>query len=261
MRRVVLVLALVLAPSLACDKSGGGTEAPGEDRVDALARELLAALAEGEGAAIDAVASSQLAGELDERSRVTIGRTLAWLGPIASLARIDEHAIEGGVERRYTVGFDRGEVELTVTEVGGKVEGFEFESGRWDELGERALAASTGSLRIAEFVFVDAKDQPVPSPTDPGEIRYSVAVEGLDAQLREHHLTVAKLVFDGAGQVVYRQRQVDDIRFPQAETGSSGGRVTGAVAVPGPGHYDLELTITDLVAGATLIHRVPIVLD
>jgi hypothetical protein len=261
MSRVALLLALATIPALACEKSDGGTEAPGEDQVDALTRELLAALREGEGERAQGVATPTLAAALDERTVATVGRTLAWLGPIARLRSIAEQPVVGGVERRYAIAFDRGELELTVTVVAGKLEGFEFDEEPWRSLADWALAASAGSLRIAEFGFVDAGGQPIPAPTDPKEIRYSIAVEGLDAQLREHHLSVAKQVFDGRGAVVYRQRGADDIRFPQAETGSSGGRITGAVAVPGPGEYELELTLTDLVGGRALIHRIAIAFE
>jgi hypothetical protein len=261
MSRVALLLALATIPALACEKSGGGTEAPGEDRVDALTRALLDALREGEGERAQGLATPTLAAQLDERTVASVGRTLAWLGPIARLRSIAEDPIVGGVERRYALAFERGELELRVTVIADEIEGFEFDEDPWRALSEQALAANAGSLRVAQFGFVDAGDQPIPAPTDPSEIRYSLAIEGLDAQLREHHLMVAKQVYDRRGAVVYRQREADDIRFPQAETGSSGGRVTGAVAVPGPGEYELELTLTDLVGGQALIHRIPIVLE
>ena len=80
----------------------------------------------------------------------------------------------------------------------------------------------------------------------------------------EQPLDVAKFAVDQAdrggvdagGNEVYRQRQGDDIRFPQAEAGSSGGRITGNFAVPGPGSYTLKLQITDLAAGDTIEHEV-----
>lgn len=246
-RASLLVAALLLTPMLACDKNAGSTQSPGEDATDQQTRELLDALAKGDRERAQSLSNHKLALELDERTVVTVGRTLAWLGPCTGLTRTNEAPVSGGVERRYRVGFEHGEVTLTITIVGDKVEGFEFDQGQWEVLSERALEATAGSLRIAEFSFA--------APLDPAAVNYSLALEGLDAQLREHHVTIDKRVFDQAGNVVYRQREPDDIRFPQAEAGSLGGTITGSVAVTGPGNYELELTITDRIGGKSLVHR------
>jgi hypothetical protein len=260
-RASLLVAALLLTSVLACDKNAAPTQSPTEDTVDQLTRELLDALAETDRERALSLSNSALATELDERTMVTVGRTLAWLGPLTSLARSDETPIRGGVERRYGVGFEHGELTITITIVGGKIEGFEFDEGQWDALSERASQAAAGSLRVAQFAFVGPDGTPLAGPLDPAAIHYSLALEGLDAQLREHHVVIAKQVFDAEGNVDYRQREDDDIRFPQAETGSTGGTITGTVAVPGPGSYELELRITDLVAGRSLVHRVPITIE
>ncbi|HLT36824.1 MAG TPA: hypothetical protein VK034_11070 [Enhygromyxa sp.] len=258
----LLALVLLLAPLSACDKNASDSQAPvEEDAVDRLTRELLDALADGDRDRAQSLANQSLAIELDQRTVATVGRTLAWLGPITSLARRDQTPVSGGVERHYRVGFDHGELTLTVVVVGDKVEGFEFDKGQWDALSERATAAAAGTLAVARFELVAPGGKPLTGPLDPAAIHYSLALEGLDAQLREHHVTLGKLVFDQAGEVVYRQRQDDDIRFPQAETGSSDGIITGNVAVPGPGSYELELTINDLIGGKSLVHRVPFTIE
>lgn len=252
-RASLLAAILLLAPMLACDKNAPNTQSPGEDAVDQRTRELLDALADGDRERAQSLSNHTLAIALDERTVVTVGRTLTWLGSLTQLTRTNEVPVSGGVERRYRVGFEHGEVTLTITIVGDKVEGFEFDEGQWDALSERATEASAGSMRIAEFAFVQ--------PLAPDAVNYSLALEGLEAQLREHHVTIAKLVFDQGGNVVYRQREPDDIRFPQAEAGSFGGTITGSVSVPSPGNYELELTITDLVAGKSLVHRVPVAIE
>ncbi len=258
LRFSALAALLLIFPVFACDKNTDDTRAPSEDSVDQLTRDLLAALANNERERAQSLSNSLLAAELDERTVVQLGRTLTWLGPIQSLAHVEETPVSGGVERRYRVGFTRDELTLMVTVVGGKVEGFEFDEGQWDAASERASQVGSGSLRVAEFVFVGPDGQPVSSPPDPSDVRYSLALEGLDAQLREHHVVIVKQVFDDDGNQVFRQREDDDVRFPQAETGSDGGTITGAVQVPGPGKYELELKITDLVAGQSLVHRVVI---
>ena len=248
-RAVSFVALLLITPVSACDKTSGETATPSEDSVDALTRELLAALAGDQRERAQELSNRVLAVELDQRTVATIGRTLTWLGPIQSLAQTSETAVAGGVERRYQVGFERGEVTVTITIVEAKVEGFEFDPDQWEAIDARATQAMAGSLRVAEFWFVGPEGKTHAEPADPSDIGYSLALEGLDAQLREHHVTIAKQVHDAEGNQVYRQRDNDDVRFPQAETGSSGGSITGAVAVPGPGRYELELEVTDLVAG------------
>jgi hypothetical protein len=260
MPRAVLAFALLLlAPTLACDKTASDTKAPvGEDSVDGLTRELLDALADGDRERAQSLATPTLALALDEREVAVVGRTLEWLGPITSLSRRDETPVSGGVERHYRVGFEHGELTLTITAFGDKLEGFAFDPGQWEALSERATQAAAGSLRIARFELVGPDGQPLTGPLDRSAIRYSLALEGLDAQLREHHVVIAKHVFDADGRVVYQQREDDDIRFPQAETGSNGGTITGSVAVPKPGRYELELKISDLVGAKSLVHRVPL---
>ncbi|MFO7563829.1 MAG: hypothetical protein R6X02_14380 [Enhygromyxa sp.] len=261
-RASLLAAVMLLAPLSACDKNAADARAPaGEDSVDRLTLELLDALAAGDRERAQSLANAGLALELDERAVVTLGRTLAWLGPITSLARRDETPVSGGVERHYLVGFDGGEITLTLTVTGDKIEGFSFDPGQWDALSERAAEASAGSLRVTHIELVGPDGGPITGPLDPAAIHYSLALEGLDAQLREHHVIIAKQVFDGEGAVVYRQRAPDDIRFPQAETGSDGGTITGTVAVPQPGRYELELTIDDRIGGQSVVHRVPLTVE
>lgn len=252
-RASLLAAALLLAPLLACDKNAPRTQSPSEDAVDRITRELIEALAEGDREHAQSLANRALAIELDDRTVTTVGRTLAWLGPLTGLSRTHEEPVSDGVMRRYRVGFEHGEVTLTITIVGDKVEGFEFDEGQWQALSERALEAGAGSLRVVELSFVQ--------PLSAQQVNYSLALEGLEVQLREHHVTIDKQVLDAGGNVVYRQRQPDKIRFPQAEPGSIGGTITGNVAVPGPGNYELELTITDVVADQSLVHRVPFAIE
>jgi hypothetical protein len=258
-RTSVLAALLLFAPlSFACKKeTAPPPQTPGQDSVDQLTREFLEALADGEREHAQLLSNQLLATELDARTVVTIGRNLVWLGPHVSLTRVDEKLLINGVERRYRVGFDHGEVTLTITVVGGKVEGFEFDEGQWDAINERASEAAAGSLRVAQFDFVGPDGKPVPTPLDPAKINYNLVIEGLEAELREHHVVIVKHVFDKDGHVIYRQDDDDDIRFPQAESGSVGGAITGSVAVPGPGTYHFELKIIDAVGDKSMMHHVP----
>jgi hypothetical protein len=256
---LVSALSLPLLATSACDKSA--PQHPEEDDTDRLVRALLDGLARGEREAVLALASDTLAADLDERDVTIIARTLDWLGGLESAERASEEAVAGGVRRRYELAFGRGGVGLTLTVVGGKIEGFEFDAQQWAALEDRAAEAAAGELRVAEFHWLDAEGKPVSAPPDPAAINYELGIEGLEAQLREHHVVIAKSVLDGEGNQVYRQNDDDDIRFPQAESGSSGGRITGSVAVPGPGHYELELQIRDLVGDQSMTHRVPLVIE
>lgn len=256
-RASLLAVALLLTPALACDKQTPASEAPGEDAVDGLTRELLDALAHGDHQRARSLATAALAPELDERTVANIGHTLEWLGPITSLVHRDDTPISGGIERSYRVGFGNGELTLRVTVVDNEIEGFEFDRGQWAAISERAAKDGAAGLRVERFEFVGADGKPLTGPLDPTAIHYHIALAGLDAQLREHHVVIGKLVFDGDGHIAYQQRSDDDIRFPQAETGSDEGTVTGTVAVVKPGSYELHLTITDRIGSHSLVHRVP----
>ncbi len=251
----VLLAFIFVAPLVlgACDKPRSSTAPAEQDSVDELTRALLVALQQNDAAALVELTSAELAGELDERARTELGRTLVWLGGVERLEQLDEREVVDGIERRYRVHFVDATSELVLTAVQGKVVGFEFDDPSWSSHVERA--ASIGDLRVAEFAFTGAEGQPIPAPLDPAAIGYSIAIEGLASNLREHEVSIGKVVLDSKGNQVYRQSADDQIRFPEAEVGASGGRITGNVAVPGPGEYELELRITDLVAGEEIVHR------
>lgn len=261
---VAAVFALPVVCS-ACERSGSSrAPAAEEDQTDRLTRGLLANLRTRDLEAALALSTAALAGDLEQRGAgelAVIGQTLAWLGPVESLEYESEQAVADGVSRQYSVRFGRGSVGLTVTVVGDKLEGFEFDAGQWRALVDRAAEAAAGSLRVAEFRYLDAQGQVLAGTLDPANISYELALEGLDAQLREHHVVIAKSVRDAEGHEVYRQTEDDDIRFPQAEAGSGGGRITGSVGVPGPGRYQLELKIRDLVGDQMMVHKQSFVIE
>ena len=257
-----LSLALVTSAALllgatACDKStSAASEAPADDAVDATTRALLEALAADNRDAAARVSTAELSLDLNTRRVAIIARTFAWLGALEGLSSSEEETLVDGARRRYVARFSRGELTLHVSVVGTKVEGFEFDPGQWSAYEERALTAHAGSMRLLAFHFVGPEGVAVDTPSDPSTIAYAVELEGLDAQLREHHITIGKSVHDLEGHEVYRQDADDNINFPQGEDGASGGTLTGKVAVPEPGSYELELHIRDLVGAQDLTHRV-----
>lgn len=265
---VVLAAAFALPWMLgvsSCEREGS-SQAPAadQDETDQLTQRLLASLRSGDRDAVLALSTPALASELEARGEgeiAVITQTLEWAGGVESLQRGAEQAIAGGVRRQYSVAFGRGDVGLSVTVVGAKVEGFEFDAGQWQALVDRAAEAAAGTLRVAEFRYVGPKGETLAGPVDPADIYYELALEGLEAQFRAHHVVIAKTVRDAAGNEVYRQTDDDEVRFSQAEPGSSGGRVTGTVAVPGPGQYQLVLEIQDLVGAQTMTHRESFVIE
>lgn len=255
---VPLALALPLTP--AC-KRAGSSQVPGEDALDQQTREILLALRQRDDERLAALATDTLLASLDERARVQLAGTLDWLGAIESLARVEESALTEGVERRYAIRFENGEVELVVTSQAERVHGLAFDEATWAQLVERALDAAAGHLRVAEFALTKPDGSPLAGPPDPKAIHYSLALEGLAANLREHEVLVRKQVFDAEGALVYKERDDQQLRFPEAEVGSSGGRITGSFAVPGKGRYRVELTITDRVAEVTIVHQHELVIE
>jgi hypothetical protein len=259
--RAVLA-AVVLLPAVACDKPT--TPPPteqGDDDVDRTAKTLLAQLQLGDPAELAEQFPGPATETLDERNVVVIARTLTWLGTWTEFKRQAEQPVVGGVERRYAITLERGELELSITIVDGKLEGFAFEPSLWDAHVDSAAEAAAGSMRVSQFRYVDRQGKPTTGPLDPTAVNYELVLEGLGAVLREHHVAVHKLVFDSAGNEVYRQWDDDEVRFSQAETGASGGRISGTVAVPGPGQYELQLDIRDIAGEQSMTHRVPFTIE
>lgn len=244
---VCLSLTLPALPVVLVGCERGTTQAPSEgDAVDALATQLIEALREADRDTLQSIARAELAAELGERDLAVFARTLGWLGTFELRADGPDTPVRGGVERIYTARFDHGAVELRVTVIGDKLEGFHLDEATWQALVDQAIEATAGSLRVVAFAFTDT--------ADPGALQYDLDLQGLAAQLREHEVTIDKSVVDAEGNEVYRQREPDHLSFPQAESGSTGGRVTGTVAVPGPGRYTLKLEITDRVGAQSVSH-------
>lgn len=256
MTRALLGLALLaLVPGVpACKR--GTTQAPtGEDALDQQTRDVLLALRQRDAERLAELAAPELLDALDERARAQLAATLDWLGSVESLARVEEHALTDGVERRYALAFESGEVELVVTRRADRIAGLEFDAQTWPQLVERALAAAAGDLRVAEFALTNADGSPQTGKLDPKAIHYAIALEGLAANLREHEVAIHEEVFDRTGALVYKEEHDQVMRFPEAEVGSSGGRITGSFAVPSKGEFRLELRITDRVAEVTIVHE------
>lgn len=259
LRPLVITLALILPLDLGCKRDHEPVESPisadEQDPVDELTRDLLLALRQNDEERVAELASADLVASLDMPARLELHDTLDWLGSIDELTRVAEQPVAGGIERRYAIRFEHGEVELTVTTAGDRVEGLLFEEGMWKQIVQRAADAAAGDLRVAEFAFTTPDGKPLPTPDNAKAIHYSIALLGLAANLREHEVLIAKAVFDAKGVQVYKERENEQLRFPEADVGATGGRISGSVAVPGKGSYELELKITDQIAGATIVHR------
>lgn len=254
-----LVLLTPLGPS-ACDKSNA-SNAPAGDAHDELTRALLEAIARDDRDAALELSTSALAIDLDPASFSGLSETMAWLGSLERLRADRDEPVEGGVRRRYVANFARGELSMEVTIVASKVEGLELDEGQWEAFEALAIEAGSGKFRLSDFHFVGPEGSAVDNPARADSIPYALVLDGLDAEFREHHVTIAKLVYDGEGNEVYSQASDDNIRFPQGEEGAVGATITGNVAVPGPGSYELVLQIHDMIAGDTLTHRVPFTIE
>jgi hypothetical protein len=228
----------------------------GEDGVDQATRDLLLALRQNDEARVAELTTPEFVSSLDGPARVQLKETLDWLGYVDELERVSEKSIDGGIERRYALRFENGKVELTVSTIGDRIDGLQFDEAVWAQIVELAADAAVGELRVTEFLFMspDGK-QTLPAPTNPKAIHYSIAIEGLAIELREHRVSVHKEVFDAKGALVYKEREDEELRFPEAEVGSTGGRIKGSVAVPKKGSFEIVLTITDKIAGDTIEHR------
>ncbi|GEM_PF-2914836 len=254
----LLALALLGLVPAGCEKPEPSQppEARARDRIETLSLQLLEALRDSDRSTLAAITRTALQADLDARDLDLFARTLHWLGPMTLAQRGDDAAIQGGVRRSYEAVFHRGSFEFEVTVIADKLEGFHVDPQTWAPLVNLASEARAGSLRMLTFSFLGPEGQPLSdaSFSDPARIDYSLAIEGLDSQLREHWLSVDKIVVDDRGRQVYRQPEPDEIRFPQADSGSAGGRITGSVAVPGPGKYTLVLDISDLVGAQSMTH-------
>jgi hypothetical protein len=255
-----LLAAILLVPALACEKAETTPPAHTDDQIDQVAKSLLWSLRVGDRADLDAT-FPKLASEIDDRDLAVLSRTLTWLGQEIAFVRVAEQQVVQGVERQYRVVHEQGEFLLTITMLDGAVVGFSFDEPGWTPYVDQAAAAAAGSLHVAEFRYVDRKGKPMTGPLDPAGINYELVLEGLGAMLREHHVAVVKAVFDKGGHQVFRQANPDEVRFSQADPAASGGRISGTVAVPGPGSYELVLDIQDVAGEQALTHRVPFTIE
>jgi hypothetical protein len=264
LRSSLVVLVLTIPLDLGCKPEVQETVVPDEneeDSLDALTRDLLLALRQNDEARIAELAAPELLASLAPPARVELHETLDWLGYVDEIERISEQPVEGGIERRYSIQFENGKVELTVTTAGDRIEGLQFDEAVWAAIVQLAADKAVGDLRVIEFEFTTPDGERLSAPTNPKAIHYTIALDGLAISLREHQVSIHKEVFDAKGALVYKEREDEELRFPEADVGSSGGRIKGSVVVPKKGSFELELQITDKIAGDTIVHRQPFTIE
>jgi hypothetical protein len=269
-RSLISIVLLTATPMLAssCQKETSDlSQAPSADSapadaVDQAADKLIAALGAKDDGAIKELASGPLATDMSAEAFHDMHIIVEWLGYVKSKRQIQEDipVQEGGVRRTYIVEFEKEEVILEVTVLeDGQVMGFHFSGDGFYRAEHGVIADEFRVFKVYDFHWVDPQgSEHLPGDAIVGtHVAYHVVVGGIEAFGGKHHIAVKKMVRDAKGNEIFVEPIEYDVKFAANAEGIPRGDMSGEFDVPGPGDYELVLTLRDDIAVVEVEHRVP----
>lgn len=265
-RALVSTLLVAMAAGSAGCKKAEPTEAPkavsNKDDIEVATDRLLSYLRKGDYGSLIGITTDPLTGDLSQEAFADLSKIVVWLGSEKSREEVHTDSEYGGGVRTYKMQFENGgeltlEVSLAQT---GQLTGFHFEGEGYGDAERGVIAEQWRHFKVYDFAYIDPDGNEIPDgdACSGKRIDYRVVVGGIEALLGEHHLSVEKIVFDDQGNEVFHEPISYDAKFAANAEGIPRGEVSGYFEVPGPGHYEIELKITDENASRDLDYRHPL---
>ena len=267
MRKAALLLFLPLALA-ACKKDGGSGKSnapaaksgnvPLPTDPDKAAVAIVDALIAGERDMVLNMTIDPLHDELSEEAFKDYAKVIQFLGDLKDWHEESNNDAIVAKQRTYFFEFEKGEVTMNITLLSeGGVMGFKFEGDDFVAAEHGALEDRYTQFKVYDFKLITAGGDPNPygDVVEPGVVNYQVIVGGLEATTGEHHISVEKIVLDGAGTPIYDEPVEFDLKFEENAEGIPRGVVRGFVSVKKPGKYTMELKMKDNIAETEIDYK------
>ena len=265
----LLPVLLACAATLPACKKEEATEAPvakapKTDNVEFLMRELVKQLGEkGTYSGVLGIAGPPLSDDLSAEAYHDLHESISFLGAVDEVNLLESNPIQGGEERKYQLFFTNGgggEVLLDITAQEGMLRGFHFEGKGFVDAEHEAIAEQYRVFKVYDFKYKleDGSENPDGEVYATQRIDWEIFVGGIEALGGEHHIKVSKRCVDDGGREVFREPIEYDVKFDANAEGIPTGHVDGYVEVPGPGQYELKITLTDENSMVSTEHVVPV---
>lgn len=255
MKRVLVLGAVALLASVPGCKS--------KVELDTTVDGIVGALAECDHAALDKQIAPALAAELQEKFD-GMCKVVQWFGPLEERKQTGISVSPNQSKGNYDLTFEKGELQLELVLTDGQITMFKFGGDDWAEAEAALEAERFAEYKVYAFDWLDADGSPHPAGNKyaPGGINYRLLVGGIEAKDGKFNLTLTTRILDGEGQKMWESPQPDVLSFDQERPGfGRSGTVNGAVTIPRPGTFRIELDIADKNTGKTTSYTQAVVIE
>lgn len=253
---VALPMVALLALSAGCGK---------KKDLDASVDKLVKALQSGEYAKMEGVATAGLMEDLSEEKFQVISQAVRSLGDLKDRTM---HGIEvkSGAPNtgKYTLEFDKGEVDLEIAVDDGSIHAFELTGSTIQEALQAARNARFAKFEVQRFELLDGEGKPNARGNVYAKgtrVGFRLLVAGLEAKESALHLK-AELVLKAAdGTELARNPNFLDHTVPYEAGSPRVATMNGSFDGNRVGPAQIELHITDVHSGKTLVYGQGIVIE
>ena len=231
-----------------------GLPACGKKNLDKAVDKLVNAAVKNDYDAFKAMSHSALVDKFPAEKFKLLSESLKLLGKYTDRTMKGIHAKTGKRRKgRYKLAFEKGTVFLEITLVRGKLTGFLFTGDAIEEAMKQVKNRAFGTFKVGGFKYLDAAGKDHNNVYKAGEkVRFSVAIFGMQRKNKQLKLLAGLRVVDAQGKVLLQKPRFVDQALPLKDGEPPVATATGTVTLPNPGHYKLQLKLTDVFAGKTL---------
>lgn len=165
-------------------------------------------------------------------------------------------------EGRYKLTFEKGTVSLSITLRRGKLTAFRFEGEDIEKAMKKVRLKTFSVFKVGSFEYLDADGKKKNNVFKAGDkVRYKITIHGMKRQGGTLKIQAGIRVVAANGQVVVQNPKFVDSAVPIKPDDSPVGFVDGNVTLKAPGHYKLQLHVTDAHAGKSLDYTTALLVE
>jgi hypothetical protein len=255
MKRVLVLSAVALLASAPGCKS--------KVELDHTVDGMVGALSKCDHSALDKQIAPALATELDEKFD-GMCKVVQWFGPLEERNQTGISVSRGQSTGTYDLTFEKGQLALELVLTDGEITMFKFSGDDWAKAEVALEAERFAEYKVYAFDWLDKDGSPHAGGNKyaSGGINYRVLVGGIEAKDGKFNLSLTTRILDSQGEKLWESPQPDTMSFDQDQRGGGrSGTVNGAVTIPRPGTFRIELDIEDENSGKTTSYTEAVVVE